>query len=85
MTISQAEAFEQVKQYLLNNYPDARDITMPYCSLYNDTVHRSTYYKIQLNYRRATGIQRPAIFQIDPDSGAVALFKENYNWTYWSA
>ena len=84
MTISQDEAFEIAKRYLQTDYPDARDITMPYCSIYNDTVKRGTYYKIQLNYRRATGIQRSAIFQVNPDSGAVELFKENYNWTYWS-
>ena len=84
MTVSQDQAFEIAKQYLQNDYPDAKDVTMPYCSIYNDTVKRKTYYKIQFNYRRTTGIQRSVIFEVNIDSGTVDLFKENYNWTYWS-
>jgi hypothetical protein len=27
---------------------------------------------------------RSAIFQVNPDTGTIEMFKENYNWTYWS-
>jgi hypothetical protein len=84
MTMSREEVFEKAKLYLQSNYADARDITMPYCSLNNGTLYKDGYFKVQLNYRRTTDTPRSAIFQVNAESGAIELFKENYNWTYWS-
>ena len=83
MTISPDEVFENTKLYLLSSYPDATDITMLYCSL-NSPLSRKRYFRVQLNYHRITKSTRSAIFQVDAESGAIELFKENYTYTYWS-
>jgi hypothetical protein len=85
MTLREAEIFEIARVNLNQSYPDANKIAMPYCSLYQDVSTRKKYYRVQLNYKRGTDkYDRSAIFQIDPESGEVEFFKDNYNWTYWS-
>jgi|WetSurMetagenome_2_1015567.scaffolds.fasta_scaffold304912_1 hypothetical protein len=86
MTISDEEVFEKAQEYLKRNYPDARKVTMPYCSFYNDISNRKKYFKVQLNYRREPDTHdKSTVFEVNPDTGNIEMFKENYNWTYWSS
>lgn len=85
MTLNEEEVFEIARQNLNQSYPNIQYVTMPYCSLYQDIPSKKRYFRVQLNYRRGIDkYDRSAIFQIDPESGEVEFFKDNYNWTYWS-
>lgn len=46
MTVSAGEVFDSVKIYLQKNYSDLENVTMPYCSLYEDTLEKKTYYRV---------------------------------------
>jgi len=85
MTLSEDQVFEIARRNLSESYPNVENITMPYCSLYQDLSTKRNYFRVQLNYKRGIDrYNRSAIFQIDPESGDVEFFKDNYNWTYWS-
>ena len=85
MTLSEGHIFDIAKKNLAQSYPNVRNVTMPYCSLYQDIPNKKEYYRVQLNYKRGMDrYDRSAIFQIDPESGEVEWFKDNYNWTYCS-
>ena len=77
MTISNEEIFEKVTGYLQRNYPDARDVSMPYCSLYTGSLIKQRYFRVQLNYRRAsdTHVYTSAVFQVNPDMVISSLYQ----------
>lgn len=84
MKIGASDVFEKVKEYLGKNYPDLQSFAMPYCTLYEDTVGKRRYYRVQVSYKRKGDIfDRSAIFQANCETGAVEMFKEGFTWSYW--
>jgi hypothetical protein len=83
--LSENDIFKIAFQNLNESYPNAQNVTMPYCSLYHDVSSKKKFFRVQLNYKRGIDkYDRSAIFQIDPETGQIEFFKDNYNWTYWS-
>lgn len=84
MTVGAGEVFDKVKQYLEKNYPDLESVTMPYCSLYESTLEKKTYYRVQISYKRkGDSWNRSAILQANPNTGEIEMFKDGFTWNYW--
>ena len=85
MTVGAGEVFEKAKQYLQKNYPDLESFTMPYCSLYESTLDKKRYYRVQIAFKRKGDLfNRSAIIQANADTGEIEMFKDGFTWTYWT-
>ena len=84
MNVGASDVFEKAKEYLGKNYPDLQSFAMPYCTLYEDTVGKRRYYRVQISYRQKGDLfDRPAILQANSETGAIEMFKEGFTWSYW--
>lgn len=83
MTASVTQVFDKVGEYLKKNYENLENYTMPYCSLYEDTIKKKRYYRANINFKlKDDSYSRIACIKASVETGDIEYFIAGKHWTY---
>ncbi len=84
MVVGVNEVFDNVVRYLKMNYPSIENVSMPYCSLYEEIPSHEKYYRGEVHFKlRGEIFEKTAILKASIEDAKVFWFQEGYTWQHW--